>query len=185
MIPPFDITELSGLMHEEDAAAKVFASLQTGINDLVGNKLMTASIYDLENMRSRRVFSEDLEAYPVGNFKRLDRNLFFDTVIAKKQIFSSTGIEQIAKVFFDWEKIQALGFESNLNLPAIANGEVIGTVNLLNVKGHFTPERVKLARAWQPVATLAFLLLHMKDIETATFHSGLSVDGPKEMEGAA
>ncbi|WP_319531225.1 GAF domain-containing protein [uncultured Cohaesibacter sp.] len=173
------------LAAEEDAAAKVFAYLRDGINDLVGNKLMTASIYDLANMRSRRVFSEDFDAYPVGNFKRLDRNLYFDTVIAGKQIYSSTRIEQIADVFFDWQKIQDLGFESNLNLPAIANGEVIGTVNLLNKKGHYTPERVELARAWQPVATLAFLLLHMQDTETATFHAGLSIDSPKDMEGAA
>lgn len=154
------------------AAMKVFAYAREGLGATVGSLLTTASIYDLARMRSRRVWTDDAAAYPTGNYKLLTRNRYFETVIEGRTPFSSTTIEEIATVFFDWEKIQALGFESNMNLPAIAGGEVIGTINLLHRKGHFTLDRVAVALSWQPIATLAFLLLHREGPETATFHGG-------------
>lgn len=170
MTPDLDLAHR--LARGDDAAAAVFDYCRTGLHETVGSLLTTASIYDLPQMRSRRVWTDDATAYPTGNFKRLDRNRYFETVIEGRQPFSSTTIEEIATVFFDWEKIQALGFESNLNLPAVADGRVIGTINLLHRKGHFTAERVELALRWQPVATLAFLLLDLAGAEHATFHRG-------------
>lgn len=169
-----DLAQAFDLAKGANAAAAVFAYCRAGIHDSVGSLLTTASIYDLAQMRSRRVWTDDAAAYPTGNFKRLDRNRYFETVIEGRQPFSSTTIEEIATVFFDWQKIQDLGFESNLNLPAVAGGEVIGTINLLHRKGHFTAERVALAMRWQPVATLAFLLLDLEGSESATFH----LEGP-------
>jgi hypothetical protein len=181
---PYDLDEVSRIVAGPNAAATLFAYLHAGINRDVGCGLLTASVYDIPNERSRRVFSEDLAAYPVGNFKRLDKNRYFETVLAGKRIFSSTTIEEIAEVFFDWEKIQALGFESNMNLPAIADDTVIGTINLLEKKGHYKAERVEKARAWQPIVTLAFLLLLRDGREDSTFQPGLAV-AEAGMEGGA
>lgn len=171
-----DLRHAFALAAGPDAAQAVFAYVHAGIRDGAGSLLTTASVYDLANMRSRRVWTDDAAAYPVGNFKRLDRNVYYDTVIEGRRPFHSTTIEEIATVFFDWEKIRDLGFESNMNLPAIADGQVIGTVNLLHRKGHFTPDRVAAVLQWQPVATLAFLLLHRAGAETATFHPGQVTD---------
>lgn len=178
-----DLNHAFDLAAGPDAAVAVFAYARAGIHADAGSLLTTASVYDLPGMRSRRVWTDDPAAYPTGNFKRLDRNRYFGTVIEGKKPFHSTTIEEIATVFFDWEKIRDLGFESNMNLPAIAGGEVIGTINLLHRKGHFTPERVRAAMAWQPVATLAFLLLHRAGAETASFHPGGAPGAPGAMEG--
>lgn len=179
----YDPEKLSELVSGADAAVAVFDYAMQNLNNLLVDGLTTASVYDLGEMRSRRVYSEDMNAYPVGNFKRLDRNRYFDTVIEGKNAFSTTTIEEIAEVFFDWEKIRDLGFESNLNIPAVANGEVIGTANLLGPKGRFDAATVRAALAWQPVITTAFLLLHAGDIESATLHRGLVVDEPLQKEG--
>lgn len=165
-----DAAEIFRLAAKPDAARQVFAYLLDGLNRDVGKGLTTASVYDLPRMRSRRVFSENVEAYALGGFKPLEKNRYFDTVIAGNRHFSTTNIDEIAEVFFDWEKIRDLGFESNMNLPAIADGRVIGTVNMLGERGHFTPETVARALAWQPAVTIAFLLLHLEDAERATFH---------------
>ena len=155
-----------------DGAQAVFAYCREGINQTAQSLLTTASVYDLDHMRSRRVWTDDATAYPAGNFKRLDRNRFFDLVIEGRRPFHSTTIEEIAEVFFDWQKILSLGFESNLNLPAVANDRVIGTINLLNRKGFYTPERVAAVMQWQPVATLAFLLLQQSK-RIGNFHGDL------------
>lgn len=178
-----DLDHAFRLAEGGNAAAAVFAYCREGLHADVGSLLTTASVYDLAQMRSRRVWTDDASAYPTGNFKRLDRNLYFETVIERRRPFHSTTIEEIATVFFDWQKIQALGFESNLNLPAVANGEVIGTINLLHRKGHFTRDKVVRALLWQPVATLAFLLLNLEGVETNTFHGSAFAGGGAAMEG--
>lgn len=165
------------------AAVSVFAYAREGLETTVGALLTTASVYDVAQMLSRRVWTDDAVAYPTGNFKRLERNMFFASVIEGKRPFFSTTIEEIATVFFDWEKIHSLGFESNLNLPAIAGGKVIWTINLLHRKGHFTRDRVAWALAWQPIATLAFLLLHREGAETETFHGGAAPTAGPIIEG--
>ena len=178
-----DLQRAFALAAGPSAAIEVFAYARAGIAAAVGSLLTTASIYDLPNMRSRRVWTDDATAYPTGNFKRLDRNRYFDTVIDGKRPFSSTTIEEIATVFFDFEKILALGFESNMNLPAIVDDAVIGTINLLHRKGHYTSDRVAEALYWQPVVTLAFLLLHRNDAESATFHEGMAIGSGGMTEG--
>lgn len=184
MTLPFDNETLWQIAAAPNAATLLFSHIREGLRRDAGCGLMTASVYDLTNMRSRRVFSENPQSYPIGNFKRVDRNLYFDRVIIGKRHFSSTTIEEIADVFFDWEKIRDLGFESNLNIPAIASGEVIGSVNLLEKKGHYTRERVEKALLWQPAITLAFLLLLREGAETATFTPKRDVTDTPEMEGA-
>lgn len=179
-----DLDHAFALAQGDDAAKAVFAYCRQGLHDAeVGSLLTTASIYDLTNMRSRRVWTDDAAAYPTGNFKRLDRNLYFETVIEGRKPYHSVNIEEVARVFFDWEKIQALGFESGMNLPAVAGGKVIGTINLLHTKGHFTSDRVARALRWQPVATLAFLLLHEAGAETNNFHGEAEGTFSPAMEG--
>lgn len=165
------------------AAEAVFAYCRAGLHETAGSLLTTASVYDLRQMRSRRVWTDDASAYPTGNFKRLDRNRYFETVIEGCRPFSSTTIEEIATVFFDWQKIRGLGFESNMNLPAIADGRVVGTINLLHRKGHFTADKVALALTWQPVATLAFLLLDLAGSEGANFHGTDTARAAEVVEG--
>ncbi|MBP0616794.1 hypothetical protein [Jiella mangrovi] len=178
-----DPAHLSALVAGPEAAARVFAYAQAGVNAAVGRGLMTASIFDIEKMRSRRVFSEDPGAYPIGNFKRVDPNGWYDRVIRGRAHFAATTIEEIASAFFDWEKIRDLGFGSSMNLPAIADDRVIGTMNLLGPRGMFDATNVARVLAWQPVVTTAFLLLNLRDRETATLHEGLSVANPLGGEG--
>ncbi|QQA43568.1 hypothetical protein [Pelagovum pacificum] len=176
---PYDMAEVNRILGAPRAAANLFGYVRDGLLRDAGCGLMTASLYDLDEMRSRRVYSDDPESYPAGNFKRLDRNRYYETVIEGAQPFFSTKIEEIAEVFFDWEKIESLGFGSNLNLPAVADGRVVGTINLLEKTGHYTPDRVEAAMAWQPLATVCFLLLHAGDVETDSF-----IDGPPSSSGA-
>lgn len=139
------------------APEPIFDALRDLINAHVGNRLFTASVYDLAAGRSRRIYSENPAAYPVGGFKPVSPGKWYDRVITRQQIFSSLTIEEIAEVFFDWQLIQSLGCESNLNMPVVIGGEVIGTVNLLERKGFYTADRVAAARQMLPFATLTFL----------------------------
>ncbi|WP_273692138.1 hypothetical protein [Ketogulonicigenium vulgare] len=179
-----DLSHALQLAVGEDAAARVFDYARAGVTAIAPSGLTTASVYDLPNMRTRRVFSENLDAYGTGNFKRVDRNVYYDTVILGQRPFVSNTVAEFAAAFFDWQKIEDLGFSANMNIPAIADGRVIGTMNLLSTAGTYAPEVVAGAMEWQPVVTLAFLLLHLEGAEHATFHGkGASIDLTPNLEG--
>lgn len=178
-----DLNHAFDLARGGNAAVRVFDYVRRGLAESVGSLLTTASVYDLSTMRSRRVWTDNADAYPIGNFKRIKRDRYFETVLEGKRPFSYTTIDAVTLVFFDHEKIRSLGFESGMNLPAVANGAVIGTINLLHRRGLYTPERVATAMTWQPVATLAFLLLRDEGVETATFHDDASSTVEAVIEG--
>ena len=68
-------------------------------------------------------------------------------------------IEDIAKVFPDHELIKSLGCESVINLPVYIGGEMLGTVNCLDVAHHYTPERVERAKTLLNIPSkLAFMV---------------------------
>lgn len=146
------------LVAEAATAEPVFDALAGLVHEAIGTKLLTASVFDMAAGQSRRVFSENPTAYPVGGFKPIAAGKWADTVLVRHQIFSSLRIEEIAEVFFDWQLIQSLGCESNANIPVIAGGAVIGTLNLLHEAGYYTPERLARASELLPFATIAFLL---------------------------
>jgi|TARA_A100001391_G_scaffold190664_5_gene163404 GAF domain-containing protein len=165
----YNAARICQFLAQPQSAVSLFGYVRDGLIREIGCGLMTASLYDLQTMRTRRVFTDNDAAYALGNFKRLDRNRFYQLVVEAAKPFSSTTIEELAEVFFDWEHIQALGYGSNLNVPAVANGKVLGTINLLEKTGHYTPDRVAAAMKWQPLVTLSFLLLVAEGPESANF----------------
>jgi GAF domain-containing protein len=178
-----DLTHALSLAAGEEAPARVFAYAAEGIRRDAGSLLTTATVYDMDRMLSRRVYTEDAAAYPIGNFKRIERDGYYETLLVGLRPFHNPDLQALQRTFFDWEKIRDLGFESGLNVPAVADGTVIGTANLLHRSGHFTEDRIAAALAWQPVLTLAFLLLHRRGAESASFHEGAPPAPPGEIEG--
>ncbi|UXN73313.1 GAF domain-containing protein [Devosia sp. A8/3-2] len=62
-------------------------------------------------------------------------------------------------MFPDYPLIQSLGCESVVNMPVILGGELVGTLNMLDVAGYYTAERVELIRRYIAVpAKLAALV---------------------------
>lgn len=143
--------------------APLFDLLRELVASEVGCGLFTASVFDRKAGRSRRVYSERPDVYPVGGFKPIEANRWTEAVLDRHEIWATTRIEQIAEVFFDWELIQSLGYESNVNLPVIVDGEVIGTLNLLERAGWYTTERLSPFPAILPFATIAFLIQRAAD----------------------
>jgi hypothetical protein len=141
------------------SAEPVFDKLREWVVDRIGCGLFTASVFDRRAGRGRRVYSERPDVYPVGGYKPIEPNRWTHTVLDAHQVFSSTTIEEIAEVFFDWELIQSLGFESNANLPVVVGGEVIGTLNLLERAGFYTADRLAPVGELMPYATIAFLMV--------------------------
>ena len=69
-------------------------------------------------------------------------------------------LAEIATVFPDHALIGSLGLGSVVNMPVVLGGELMATLNLLDVAGYFTPARLALIRDRLTLPTLAAQLAH-------------------------
>ncbi len=124
---------------------------------LVGARLFTVMTIDKANERAGRVFTSDPKSYPVSGTKPIRYDSWFEIVHQQRQPFVANTIADIAKVFPDHETIWALGCGSVVNWPVEIDGDMVGTVNLLDVEHYYNPERVALCRHLSLPAKTSFL----------------------------
>ena len=137
-----------------EASCRALRQMAYEVLDL---KQFTKMTFDQDRGVGQRIFTDDPESYPVGGEKPILENIWTETVLVNHETFVGNSIEDLAEVFPDWEKIQSLGLESCPNLPVIVSNKVIGTLNCLNVAGHFTPARVAAATQLIIPAAATFL----------------------------
>jgi len=114
---------------------------------VVGHRLFTVMSVDMTADLARRAYSSHPAEYPVSGTKPIQRDAWFDIVHGQRRSFVANTIEDIAEVFPDHAIIASLGCGSVLNLPVVLEGDLVATINLLDVSGHYTPERVASAEA--------------------------------------
>lgn len=123
-----------------------FLALQRLVQAVVGAKLFTVMQVDMAADVSRRSFSSDPVAYPVSGTKPINYGPWFDLVHKQRAYYVANTIEDISKLLFDHELINSLGCQSIVNMPVFIGDEMLGAVNMLNVEGYFTDERVQTIR---------------------------------------
>lgn len=113
-------------------------------------RLWTVMAVDPAAGLARRAYTNMPDAYPASGTKPMMDNAWSDIVRGQHKCFVANTLADIAEVFPDHQMIASLGCASVLNLPIVDQGQLIGTLNLLDAEGYFTPERV---RACQDVLT--------------------------------
>lgn len=127
------------------------------IDEAIGSKLTTATLFDVPAGRLRRLYTQNADAYAVGGFKPIPDNKWTATLIGRQEIYTALSLEAIAVDFADWQLIGSLGCESIANLPIVVGGQTIGAFNLLHEAGYYTPERLARVGEVMPFATMAYL----------------------------
>ena len=147
MTEHFDaIARFDSSIAEAKGPDAAFAALQALAEETVGVKLFTFMTVDMEAEVARRAYTSDAANYPTSGTKPIRYDSWFDIVHKQRQYFVANTIADIAKVFPDYELIDSLGCQSVVNMPVVVGGELVGTVNMLDVEGYYTPERVALIR---------------------------------------
>jgi hypothetical protein len=140
------IARFDASIAEARGADEAFAALQALTQATVGAKLFTYMTVDMANEVARRAYTSDAAHYPTSGTKPIHYDSWFDIVHKQRQYFVANTIADIAKVFADHELINSLGCQSVVNMPVVLGGELVGTVNMLDVDGYYTPERVQMIR---------------------------------------
>ena len=133
--------------------------------DVVGHRLFTVSLTDMNAGLVRRAYTSRPTEYPASGTKPLRGNTgdWFEQVFNRRQTFVANTIEDIAKVFPDHELIGSMGLGSVINLPIVLGGDLVATVNLLDATRHYTPERVAAAETRLALPARLCVALAMRD----------------------
>jgi hypothetical protein len=148
----------TALAAAEDQPATALAALGRLAETVTGARLVTLMTVDPAGGEAERIYTNMPDAFPLAGRKPMNPTHWRRTVIDRKAIFVANSIEAIAEVFPDHPTILSLGCESVMNLPAVVRGRVLGTLNCLGGRGHFTPDRLARAEALRLPAAAVFLL---------------------------
>ena len=140
-----------------DQPSATLVALQEVFRHSVDARLFTVMAYEEKTGMARRIHTSHIQEYPLSGTKPLSRGKWSEAILGDRNCFVANTIEAIAEVFPDHELIKSLGCESVVNLPVLFAGQVIGTVNLLDRRDYYSPERVSRIESLAPFATLALL----------------------------
>lgn len=152
-----DLAAFDRAIASETGPDAPWIALETLARKVIGAKLFTTMTVDMKNEVARRAYTSDPVSYPASGTKPIRYDSWFDVVHKERRSFVANTIGDIAKVFPDYELIDSLGCQSVVNIPVEVGGELLGTVNCLDVAHHYTPERVAASDLLRMPARLAFL----------------------------
>jgi GAF domain-containing protein len=114
--------------------------------ELTGQQLCTAMVFDRQAMTVQRIFSSRPSEYPVGGRKPKRDTEWGREVLLEGRRFEGEGEAAIRAHFADHDVILGLGLRSIVNIPILAGGACVGTLNLLWLNGTLQSEHIATAR---------------------------------------
>jgi hypothetical protein len=121
---------------------EIFAALHRAADAECGARLFTVTVLDRKAKLARRTYSSHPVDYPVTGTKPMGSNDWTDMVLERGETFVANQSSEFSPYFSDHALINKLGCEAAVNIPVRKAGLVIGTVNILDEAGHFTPQCV-------------------------------------------
>ena len=126
----------------------------------VGARLFTVTTVEDAGRLARRSYTSEPVAYPLSGTKSVEPSRWNTIVLEDRQCFVANTLQDISSVFPDHALIGSLGLGSVVNMPVILRGQVATTLNLLDVEGYYSPERVAFIKDRLTLPTLAAQLAH-------------------------
>lgn len=115
----------------------LFKAVETATADIVGHKLFTLLYVAPTGKRVKRLYTNMPKEYPVGGYKEIKDTPWHQRVVREKRAWVGYDADDIKWAFPDHALILSLGCESAMNVPVVYGGRLLGTMNLLDAKGHY------------------------------------------------
>lgn len=135
----------------------VYLAAERVLSQRLGFGLFTMLVRTPDGEQVRRVHTSNPQAYPLQGCKRMGPTPWGDLVLKNRQCYVSDNAEGIRWAFPDHELIASLGLASVINVPLVAIGQVLGTINLLDVAGRYHEDDLALVRCVAPFMVAPFL----------------------------
>ena len=118
--------------------APIYAALEALTAEVIGHRLFTIMRFDAARFEVERVHTNRPDVYPVGGRKQKAHTAWGDRVLVAMQTARASTADDVRAAFNDHATIIGLGLGSILNVPIVAGGRCVGTMNLCHVEGWYS-----------------------------------------------
>lgn len=136
--------------------AAVYGAVERALARLVGHRLFTLLVVVEGGVEVERVWSSDAAAYPLTGRKRMGPTPWGALVLEGGQTWLGNDEAAIRWAFPDHALIAGLGLGACLSVPVVAFGRTLGTINILDRAGAYTPDHLRTAALFAPALALPF-----------------------------
>ena len=136
----------------------LFALLAERVARAVGYDLLTVLAPTPGGRVLTRLFSTNVEQYPLGDADRVEDTAWFRQLFGRGEPIIANNGPEIDRWLPGFDAYFAeQGYGALANVPVIVAGRPVGLVNMMGQAGHFSPERLAALRPHLPLAALAIL----------------------------
>ena len=141
--------------HDSDRRA-LYQATQDALGDLLGHGLFTLLTVLPGGEEVQRFWSSNEAAYPLTGRKQIGSTPWGEKVLRRHEHFVGRDAAAIRWAFADHELIGSLGLGSVINIPVLAQGRILGTLNLLNSEGWYDEQMAEVAKVFAAPLVHAF-----------------------------
>lgn len=156
-LTPQDHLALGTALAQATAPADVYRAVEQALKQRIGFGLFTLLVVTPDGQQVRRIYSSNPQAYPIAGLKRMGPTPWGDLVLKRRECFVGRDADAIRWAFPDHELIASLGLASVINVPVVAMGQVLGTMNVLDASGRYSDADLPVVQGVAPYLVAPFL----------------------------
>jgi hypothetical protein len=137
-----DLARLAKISAAAHKPEELYRAADALVQKVVGHRLFTLMRVHEAPMEVERIYSSNVEAYPVGGRKPKRGTAWSKVVLDKGEVFIAATPDEVREAFSDYELIFSLGVGSIMNIPIAHDGRRLGTMNISNEANWFRDEHI-------------------------------------------
>ena len=141
-----DIAKVMAITASSSAPDAVYQAVCDLAQRTIGHRLFTLMRLHRDVNEVERLFSDNPTAYPVGGRKQKQGTSWGRVVLDQGEVYIAKNEDELRANFADHALILSLGIGSIMNIPIVSRGRCLGTMNISNTAGWFTPAHVETGR---------------------------------------
>ena len=152
-----DFSTLAAKVATATEPFEVYRAVEHVLAGPLGFGLLTMLVVTPDAGEVERVYSSNCQAYPLAGRKRMGPTPWGDLVMRQRLPFLGRDAESIRWAFSDHALIASLGLASAINVPVVAFGQLLGTINVLDAAGRYDEQGVQTLQSVTPLLVASFL----------------------------
>lgn len=142
---------------DPDSPAFLYEAVGDALSTLAGHRLYTLLTVTADGTEVERIHTSDPAAYPLQGRKRMGPTPWGAHVLKGQRPWMCNDVDGIRWAFPDHALIEGLGLASCINVPVLYAGRTLGTLNILDRAGAYTPEHMDVATLFSAFLAAPYL----------------------------
>lgn len=161
MISAQDYRQLAADQAVAEPVEAAFEAVRRLVEKRIGFGLLTMLMLAPDGDEVQRIYTTDPVHYPVSGREQLGTTAWGQHVLVDRQPFLGADRAAVRWAFpADYDLIVSLGLGATMNIPVIALGRTLGSMNILDAEGRYTSKHLAAAASLAPYLIAAFLHHH-------------------------